>query len=258
MTAREPEIEFQDTTNEVQHWAFQTWRQNHLRAYYLTFQSQSKARLHRMTCWHLGHPNYEGPQSFTRNRKVCDNSIETLLDWARGRELAVRVCEDCMSRSAADLIEHFHTQMPELGRLKDETEEPTLDFDEYQSRARTLFFEANLERPVGTTRPMRATSNSTVFRRDPKVKAWAMKRANGLCESCGDPAPFEDEQGVPFLEVHHLIPLANGGSDTTENTAAVCPNCHRALHHASNRVGMTARIVGLVLEKENKTVIADL
>src|SRR5690606_3717614 len=160
MTNREPQIEFQDSTDDVQHWAFQIWRQNHLRAYYLTFQSQTKARLHRMTCWHLGHPNYEGPQSFTKSRKVCDSSSETLLAWAQSHELTARICEDCMSRSVADLIEHFHTKMPELGRLKDETEEPTLDIDEYQNRARALFFENNLQRPTGSLQPDRATSKS--------------------------------------------------------------------------------------------------
>jgi len=30
--------------------------------------------------------------------------------------------------------------------------------------------------------------------------------------------------------VHHIIPLADGGPDTLENVAALCPNCHRKMH----------------------------
>jgi len=48
-------------------------------------------------------------------------------------------------------------------------------------------------------------------------------------------APFSKEDGVPYLEVHHVVHLANDGSDTTANTVAACPNCHRALHLASNK-----------------------
>ena len=40
-------------------------------------------------------------------------------------------------------------------------------------------------------------------------------------------APFIKENGAPFLEIHHLKRLADGGSDTISNTVAICPNCHR-------------------------------
>ncbi len=40
---------------------------------------------------------------------------------------------------------------------------------------------------------------------------------------------FEREDGSP-LEVHHVIRLADGGSDTINNSVALCPNCHRELH----------------------------
>ena len=29
---------------------------------------------------------------------------------------------------------------------------------------------------------------------------------------------------------HHKKWLSNGGEDTTENTVALCPNCHRKMH----------------------------
>jgi 5-methylcytosine-specific restriction protein A len=32
--------------------------------------------------------------------------------------------------------------------------------------------------------------------------------------------------------VHHIVPLAEGGPDDLGNTAALCPNCHRAVHYS--------------------------
>jgi 5-methylcytosine-specific restriction protein A len=30
--------------------------------------------------------------------------------------------------------------------------------------------------------------------------------------------------------MHHVTPLSGGGEDTTGNTVALCPNCHRKMH----------------------------
>lgn len=60
---------------------------------------------------------------------------------------------------------------------------------------------------------------------------YAKIRANGICELCAKPAPFEDKFGIPFLETHHIIFLSKGGTDTVDNVAAICPNCHRKIHN---------------------------
>ena len=38
------------------------------------------------------------------------------------------------------------------------------------------------------------------------------------------------KDGEPFLENHHLVWLSRGGTDTIDNTIALCPNCHRKMH----------------------------
>jgi len=43
----------------------------------------------------------------------------------------------------------------------------------------------------------------------------------GKCAICG----FED-----IIEVHHIIPLRQGGSNTPQNTIVLCPNHHTMLH----------------------------
>jgi 5-methylcytosine-specific restriction protein A len=47
---------------------------------------------------------------------------------------------------------------------------------------------------------------------------------------CGLPAPFTGHDGQPYLELHHIVPLEEGGSHTTGNLVALCPNCHRKMH----------------------------
>lgn len=67
------------------------------------------------------------------------------------------------------------------------------------------------------------------YQRNMFVARYAKMRANGICELCGMKAPFE-LNGEGYLEVSHLIPLSQGGEDTIENVAALCPNCHRKIH----------------------------
>ncbi len=79
-----------------------------------------------------------------------------------------------------------------------------------------------------------AVSQATikVFRRNAAVVAEVLERAGGKCELCGDPAPFVSRHtGRPFLEVHHKVQLKDNGDDTVGNAIALCPNCHRQLHH---------------------------
>ena len=71
-----------------------------------------------------------------------------------------------------------------------------------------------------------------VYQRDPKVNLWILNNANGKCEYCENDAPFVKKDGEPYLEVHHVNYLQNGGADTIYNTVALCPNCHRMAHYS--------------------------
>ncbi len=83
-------------------------------------------------------------------------------------------------------------------------------------------------------KPLQITVKQTVFQRNPYVIAEALFRANGHCEKCKKPAPFiRDHDNSPYLEVHHITTLADGGDDTIENVIALCPNCHRHAHYGT-------------------------
>lgn len=82
--------------------------------------------------------------------------------------------------------------------------------------------------------PTKLAVTSFVYQRNPYVVLRALQRAKGVCEHCLCAAPFiRSSDGTPYLEVHHKIPLAQGGKDTFENTVALCPNCHRLMHFGS-------------------------
>ena len=69
-----------------------------------------------------------------------------------------------------------------------------------------------------------------VLYRSPYLKKMVKRMANGICQMCGEKAPFYDRNNEPYLEEHHVKQLAKGGSDTMDNVVAICPNCHRRVH----------------------------
>lgn len=68
------------------------------------------------------------------------------------------------------------------------------------------------------------------YKRSALVSAYAKRRAGRCCELCGEEAPFPDRDGNPYLEIHHVVWLSEGGADSIDNTVALCPNCHRKMH----------------------------
>jgi len=80
-------------------------------------------------------------------------------------------------------------------------------------------------------KPLTMRIVSTAYHRNPDVISEVLFRAKGVCEGCNRGAPFNRKSdGTPFLEVHHRLPLAQGGEDTVVNAIALCPNCHRERH----------------------------
>lgn len=75
------------------------------------------------------------------------------------------------------------------------------------------------------------------YQRDPAVAANALRLADFKCEIDARHQTFiSNVKGKPYVEAHHLIPFGNQGSypfsiDVTANIIALCPNCHRRLHH---------------------------
>ena len=70
-----------------------------------------------------------------------------------------------------------------------------------------------------------------LYQRSALVKRYVLMRAGGICESCKEPAPFKRKDGSPYLEPHHIDRLSDGGPDHPSAIGAICPACHREIHH---------------------------
>jgi 5-methylcytosine-specific restriction protein A len=102
-------------------------------------------------------------------------------------------------------------------------EDPSLD--ELRNRAYAAV------KVAGTAKKDAARS---VYERSRDVAIYALKRAAGLCECCGQAAPFLNRRGRPYLEVHHTDRVSDGGIDAPAKVAAICPTCHRRIHHGAD------------------------
>jgi len=74
----------------------------------------------------------------------------------------------------------------------------------------------------------------TEYDRSDDVRSYVLRRADGECEGCGEPAPFVNRDGDPYLHAHHVLELSAGGPDSPETVIALCPNCHYRVHHGQD------------------------
>ena len=73
------------------------------------------------------------------------------------------------------------------------------------------------------------------YRRDPQTssrygKAWQVARKkykakHPLCEMC-----LADGKAVPMEQVHHIVPLSQGGTHDENNLMSLCKSCHSRIH----------------------------
>lgn len=101
-------------------------------------------------------------------------------------------------------------------------------FDEIKEKAKKIENKKTVSKEV-----------KTVYReRNQYIAEFTKERAKGICDLCGEEAPFKDKSGKPYLESHHVITLADNGPDAIYNTVAICPNCHRKIHVLNNKEDM--------------------
>jgi 5-methylcytosine-specific restriction enzyme A len=86
--------------------------------------------------------------------------------------------------------------------------------------------------------------------RSSEIKEYVLRRANGICELTAEKAPFAKANGQPYLEVHHIKKLSDGGLDHPINCAAITPNAHREIHFGANGELLDERLASLISSKE--------
>lgn len=82
---------------------------------------------------------------------------------------------------------------------------------------------------------------SYYFPRDQRFALIAMESNNWQCFFNKKHELFKKDDGTPYLEAHHIIPMKyyedfNVSIDQPCNIVPLCPNCHRKIHHAQMHV----------------------
>lgn len=147
---------------------------------------------------------------------------------------------------------YFDASLPGVRFVRNGAEEaPTYDEDQFERRVRRAAERIRRQGgghppPTGNEDPGRQALVRTSYERDPKVVAWVLVQAGKTCERCKEEAPFDKDDGSPYLEVHHVRPLGEGGPDTVDNAIACCPNCHRRLHKGHDRKELRDELIGRI------------
>ncbi|ARU59357.1 hypothetical protein OLMES_5377 [Oleiphilus messinensis] len=179
-------------------------------------------------------------------RALSDHFGLSTSDLAKKTDTNESFFEKEVRWAKKDLVDSGVIKMPqqsgrgiwELSVKSEEELSPILAYSPEEIERELSKVTLSLSPPVGQKKPERASSSGEIFARDVRVVAYVLKEAKGTCEACTKPSPFTKADGMSYLEVHHLRRLADGGTDTVQNAIAVCPNCHRELHHGRNKTAL--------------------
>lgn len=126
--------------------------------------------------------------------------------------------------------------------LEDLVTETTLDLNKARKRALAAFG-ANEGRGG-------KQAKKNLYVRSKAVKDYVLLRSRGECESCHERAPFTRVDGSAYLETHHTQRRSDGGLDHPRFVCAICPTCHREIHHGLDGKRRNAELIEYLAEIE--------
>lgn len=165
------------------------------------------------------------------------NGVSVIRSLMKVPEIALKYIQDCNKEDRTVLrfdgkipsdIPHTHWSL--VGG--DEEELQLIAESEAKSLSNSELYEKAKQQ--GSIKPIERITTTSTYVRSPYIAEASKRRAKGICQLCEKPAPFNDKNGNPYLESHHIIWLSEGGADELQNTAALCPNCHKKMHIVNN------------------------
>lgn len=191
------------------------------------------------------------------NVAVRDHAVigKDLLLFESVRKAWVRyvgqfVCNGFHIEKAPDVDGNERTaivfELSRLADIDDSRTEQSVELDSLdlqQLRDQALKSSAESRTPIEKKTQVRIRSEA--------IKRYARGRAAGSCESCLAPAPFTTASGEPYLEVHHVMRLSDGGPDHPSFVVAICPNCHRRAHYSIDSESFRDALVEIVQQIES-------
>jgi 5-methylcytosine-specific restriction protein A len=205
----------------------------------------------------------QGDMAFIRGNAAIRNHIDNGKDlhlFAQVKKGFVRylgqmVCTGSHTKAGSDTTGHLRQmiifELTPLSAFEEPTPSETalpplpvldtsLSLDDLRNKA--------LVDAAPTRSPM---ERQTFYRqRSQWIRLYALRRANGQCEGCGTAAPFMTPDGQPYLEVHHIRRLSDGGPDHPQWVIAICPNCHRRAHYADDAARYNGYLSQVAQERE--------
>ncbi|TEB11768.1 HNH endonuclease [Pelotomaculum sp. FP] len=169
------------------------------------------------------------------NIENVNNIIHNNDIWKSHRKASVKILNYPISADQDEKQKRFNKIRISdiLGKISEDQDYYQNKFVNAVEQSQKLSKEARLRRLSNADKsPNQVRVTQVIFQRNPDVVAEVLERAGGICEACKKPAPFlRKSDNSPYLEVHHIVALADDGDDTIENAIALCPNCHRKYHY---------------------------
>jgi len=137
-----------------------------------------------------------------------------------------------------EYVDHYEDQIPDIDgnrrtayRFELRPVGDAIDTDDVDDASAESLYERAVEAKPSTSS---TSGRSGSYVTSSLVRQYALREADGVCGGCGEPAPFETADGDPYLEVHHITRRSDDGPDHPDNVIALCPNCHRRVHHGQD------------------------
>jgi hypothetical protein len=187
--------------------------------------------------WYDEDPQYEGYQIVLKPKQRAPNGKSL---WVLRPEIKAAFIELIRKKREAKPEFNFDGESDGTANVGAETSTAPVELTDVPSAQFPP--SAKTAMPKGNAVPGKRTVPSVEFNRDQDVIDWALATADGICENCGSQAPFNRENGDPYLEVHHVVPLSEKGWDHNTNAVALCPNCHRGFHFSNDSANDTEKL----------------
>ncbi|WZE72493.1 HNH endonuclease [Macrococcus sp. CCM 2573] len=135
-------------------------------------------------------------------------------------------------------------QETEIDNLSDQL----IDFKQNNIKNSDIFIEKVINNPEKRPAPV-IVNNIKRYKRNLLEVRKAKDSANYTCEFDNNHVTFQNSyDNKPFIEAHHLIPMATQGLfeyniDFADNIICLCPNCHRRIHYGvkSDKIEMVQK-----------------
>lgn len=189
--------------------------------------------------------------SFIVHNKAGENSAELAVKFPKkeGNELRLYMADaQDFSGNSGDVFFIFMRSgddIPHVGFMSPadwkQATEPAAPYshNEIDTISDDAAYQAALQRPHPDLAKDGKEVTQTRIPRSIRAALEALKTANFKCEADAGHNTFTSAvTGENYVEAHHLMPMGQQSSyhynlDVPANIVALCPTCHRKIHHAS-------------------------